>query len=74
MQEVLVYEYPYSQRCMKCKHSEYVQSMETFKFSSFICHVRCLLNNGLSCPRFEHQLGVEIGVEESVSDLCFFNH
>ena len=50
--KVLIYSWPWSQNCIGCKNSEFVQSY-TFDSSNYICNVECEENDGVDCPSRE---------------------
>lgn len=50
MREFFIIDWPESQLCLGCKHSEFVESERTLISSNYICHVKSRVNDGLSCP------------------------
>ena len=48
-QIIIVYDWPWSQICMDCKHGEFVMS-ETRYASNYICKVNATRNTGTECP------------------------
>jgi hypothetical protein len=48
---VTIYNWPWSQKCMDCKHGEFFQS-DTFDTANMLCHLNCEDNNGESCSGF----------------------
>ena len=50
--KVTMYEWPSSQKCMECAHSEFVMS-DTLTNSDYVCHEACEDNDGVSCSKFK---------------------
>jgi len=51
MKKIVVYSWPWSQKCMECMHGEFIQS-ETLINSDYFCEVNCEKNNGIECEKF----------------------
>jgi hypothetical protein len=51
---ITIYDWPWSQKCMECKHGEFIDS-EKFSSSCYLCHIRCEENDGVDCPYFEEK-------------------
>ena len=45
----VMYEWPESQICMDCPHSEFVMS-DKLDNSNYLCMIGCDKNSGISCP------------------------
>ena len=54
MIQVTIYEWPTSQKCMECKHREFINS-DVFCNSHYACMVNCTENDGVNCPKFESE-------------------
>lgn len=48
--KIIVYDWPYSQICMDCDYSEFIQSEKTFNSSNYVCSLNETRNDGTSCP------------------------
>jgi len=49
-QELIVYEWPWSQICMECGNSDFIQGADNFQNSCYVCNAKCRDNNGSICP------------------------
>ena len=46
----VMYEWPESQICMECPHSEFVMS-DRLNNSNYLCMIGCDENDGINCPK-----------------------
>lgn len=58
MNKPVMYEWPESQICMDCQHSEFIMS-DKLNNSNYLCMEGCDNNDGVVCPEFEQKSGVK---------------
>lgn len=51
--EEIVYHWPATQVCVRCKYSTYAEIGEDYEGNQVVCEQKCKLNDGKSCPMKE---------------------
>ena len=59
MSKPVMYEWPESQICMECPHSEFVMS-DRLNNSNHLCMIGCDKNDGINCPKLPPKSPIKI--------------